>query len=515
MLDAGDRKGMLREVYGLLSSSLSQVNALAQRVAMLQRRLYGRSSEKLSEQQLALALGKVMDSAEPAAAEAEEAEAVSHALPRPVTKRNRRGRQKLPAHLPREEVRLVPTPEQMAALGDTARKVGEERSEVLEYRPAQFTAVVHVREVWSNAYGDIIKAAVAGKVIDKGLPGPGLLAHVVVSKYRDHQPLSRQTRMIGRAGVQISKNTMVDWVAAVAHLLQPLAKLIYALALNSHVLQADDTRLPVLDHSKEANIKKARLWALLGDARYLAYRYAKDWRGQTTAKILGQRRGWLQVDGYKGYEKILATEGVEGVGCWMHCRRYFVKAFESKDTRAARPLELIKEMYQVEADSRRDGDTLSQRFWRRLRDTRPHLVALKEWIAEHKDKEPPSTLLGKALTYADNHWDMLHRFLEDGALELDNGGVERAMRGPAIGRKNWLFAGSDEGGERAATIATVLETAALHGLNEWEYLRDILIKLSDGWPMKRIDELLPHRWKELHARGDAENSRDAMSSDSS
>lgn len=501
LYDAGEKDALLTSVHHLLSQASAQVDQLGVRVAQLLKQLYGRRSERINPNQLMLALAALSPIGEPDA----PAVPVPPSEGEPRLRQNdekakKRGRKALPAHLPREEVRLVPTAEQLAETAGGMSKVGEQRSEVLEYEPARFKVLVYVRETWSNAFGEIVTAPVPDKVIDKGLAGPGLLTQVVVSKYRDHVPLARQTTIYQRSGVELSRNTLVDWVAAVAFYLQPLARLIYQRVMASHIVQADDTRLPVQDRHKDKNIKNARMWALVGDHDYVAYHYAKDWKGSTTAGFLGDRIGWLQVDGYAGYDQIFAAGLATEVGCWMHCRRYFIKAFDGGDKRAAEPVGMIRQMYRIEAESKEAGDSFDQRLERRLRETKPIIDQLGEWIVAHAGREPPSTPLGKAFAYARNQWSALARPLEDGALELDNGDAERALRGTAMGRKNWLFAGSDEGAERAAIIATVLESATRHGLDIWQYLHDLLIKLGSGWRNRDLEELLPHRWRDLYAR---------------
>ncbi|MCG8420874.1 MAG: IS66 family transposase [Proteobacteria bacterium] len=501
MFDAGEKAALLGAVRQLLGSALGQVDQLSARVGELLHQLYGRKSERLNPNQLKLALAELQDEGEPdqPAVSIPPSEGEPRLRPKDTDKVKKRGRKPLPPDLPRDEIRVVPTAEQLAEISGKMTLVGEQKSEVLEYEPAQFKVLVYVGEVWSNDEGQIVTAPVPDKVIDKGLPGPGLLTQVVIAKYRDHLPLNRQTVIYRRSGVELSRNTLVDWVAAVAYILEPLAKRIYQRVMTSHVVQADDTTLSVQDRRKAKNIKKGRLWALVGDHDYVSYRYAEDWRGDTTAGFLSARVGWMQVDGYKGYEQIFALGMAVEVGCWMHCRRYFVKAFKRNDLRAAKPLELIGAMYKIEAESKEAGESHAQRLERRQRDTQPIVTKLGEWIEEHAAKEPPSTALGKALTYARNQWQALLRPLEDGALELDNGDVERTMRGPAMGRRNWLFAGSDEGAKRAAIIASVLESATRHKLDLRQYLYDILVKLSSGWLNRRLEELLPHRWRELHA----------------
>lgn len=526
LYDAGDRAGLLDTVHELLSAALRQANQLAAKVAHLTQQLYGRRTERISPNQLRLAFAALRreqagepseaeetpdtegadDADDTADAEAEpnagsgstDDDSTPPAKPKPRGKR--RGRRPLPAWLPREEVRLTLTPAQRAALTGPVSKVDEERSEVLEYVPAHFKVLVYVREVWSSTTGQIVIAPVPHKVIEKGMPGPGLLTQVVISKYRDSLPLNRQIEMFERLGVKLARSTLADWVAAAASLLEPLARRIMQRVMTSHVLQVDDTHLKVQDRSTPKNIKRGRLWALVGDHDYVAFRYTPNWRAESVAAFLDTRIGWMQVDGYAGYEPIFERGLAIEVGCWMHCRRYFVKAFEGGDLRAARPIELIGEMYKIEAASKRAGESHEQRFARRERETEPLLAELEAWIDEHAGTEPPGSPLAAAFTYATNQRAALRRPLCDGALELDNGDVERALRRPAMGRRNWLFAGSDEGAKRTAILCAVLESAVRHGLDLRRYIHDVLVKISAGWPNRRLYELMPHRWRELHAQ---------------
>jgi len=530
LYDAGERTALLDTVHDLLFASLQQTNRLAAQVAHLTQQLYGRRTERISPNQLRLAFEELrrQQAEEPGEAdngkdgkdgkdgaaepEADAGSSDGDSTPPAKPKGKRRGRRPLPASLPREEVRLKPTPAQLAALTGSVSKLGEERSEVLEYVPAHFKVLVYIREVWSSSTGQVVTAPVPHKVIEKGVPGPGLLTQVLVAKYRDSLPLNRQVEMFERLGVKLARSTLVDWVAAAASLLEPLARRIMQLVMNSHVLNVDDTHLPVQDRSKPMNIKRGRLWALVGDHRYVAFQYTPDWRGESVAAFLDTRIGWMQVDGYAGYEQIFARGLAVEVGCWMHCRRYFVKAFDSGDLRAARPIELIGEMYKVEAASKLAGESHEQRFARRERQTAPLLAELEEWIDARADAEPPDSPLAAAFTYATNQRAALRRPLCDGALELDNGDVERALRRPAMGRRNWLFAGSDNGAKRTAILSTVLESAVRHGLDLRRYIHDVLVKISAGWPNRRLDELLPHRWRELHAQR-PEGQRDESAGD--
>lgn len=500
MFDAGEKDRLLDTVCELLRQMLQDNDQLAAQKLDLLKKLYGKKTERIDPATLLQAVAEMTQEAAPSPEDPDTpavTERPSEVVPR-VKQPVKRGRRPLPAQLERVEIRLTPTAEQLAATSGQMSKMDEERSEVLEYEPGRFKVLVYIREVWSNAVGQIVTAPVPDKVIDKGLPGPRLLAHVIVSKYRDHLPLARQVQIFRRLGVELSKNTLVDWMAAVAHLLQPLARAIFIHAMASYVLQVDDTRLPVQDRHQVKKLKKGHLWALSGDHRYIAYAYTDNWRAETAFELLGARIGWMQVDGYKGYERIFDMGLAVAVGCWMHCRRYFVRAFDKKDLRAAIPLDLIRRMYAVEAAAKEAGDSHEQRLARRQRETQPLVDELRRWLDEHKGRSPPSELLAKAITYADNHWELLCQPLKDGALALDNGDVERELRGTALGRKNWLFAGSDAGAQNAAIIKTVLDTAVRQGLDPGEYLQDVLIKLSSGWLYRRLDELLPEPWQRLH-----------------
>lgn len=493
LFDQGKKDVLLGAVRSVLGAAKSDLRLMGLQLAEALRRVYGRSSERIDPNQLRLALEELREAQQPAAP-VPEGELPAEPPTEPTSaKERRRGRRPLPASLPREEVRLTPTPEQVEGKG-TMHKVGEERSEVLEYEPARFKVIVYVRETWSNDAGQIVTAPAPLKIIDKGIPGPGLLTHVVLSKYIDHCPAARQTKIFARDGVELHRNRLVDWIGAVAFLLEPLARRIGELALLAHALQVDDTHIKVLDRRKASNVKRGHLWLLVGDKKYVSVRYTENWTAERAEQFLGKRIGWMQVDGYAGYESIAKDRPILLVGCWMHARRHLVKALEAKDVRAAEPLHIIKRMYEVEAASKEADESHEQRHQRRQRELVPLLDELEQWKDAHRGVVPPSEPLGRAWTYLDNHWDILRVVVRDGALELDNGEVERVARGPAMGRRNWLFAGSDEGGERAATILTVLETAKRAGVDLREYLRDLLEKIAGGWKQSRLDELLPERW---------------------
>ena len=316
LYDAGEKQELLGSVNGLLRSTLAQVDQLTARVAQLLQQLYGRKSESINPRQLTMALLELTDENDPVAEADPPAESnpPSEVTP-PAKTQGKRGRKQLPAHLPREEIRLTPTEEQLAETSGDMKPFSEERSEVLEYEPARFKVLVYIREVWSNAQGEIVTAPAPVKVIDKGLPGPGLLTQVIIAKYRDHAPLNRQVAIYRRSGVALSRNTLVDWVAAGARLVEPIARRIYQRALSAHVLQVDDTSLKVLDRSHAKNVKRGHLWAMVGDHHFVAYRYTDSWQAKHAVELLSERTGWMQVDAYKGYASVSALGQATEVGC--------------------------------------------------------------------------------------------------------------------------------------------------------------------------------------------------------
>jgi transposase len=473
----------------------------AQRLDRLLRERYGVKSEKVSPEQLRLALAELARESEEQALPAAPAPSDEPAS-RPVKEKKPAVRRPLPPTLERIEHRHVPEGCTCEACGAAKVKIREERSEMLDYVPARLVVHVDIREVWACRCGDgkVVTAPAPPRVIDGGLPGPGLLTQVIVAKCCDHLPLHRQLKIFRRSGVDLAQSTMVDWMAAGAEILQPLARAILERVKHAHVIQADDTGIPVLSQDHEKGTRRGHIWALVGDARYVAYFYAPDWSSDHPLQHLAGRRGYLQVDGYKGYETILrkAPEAIR-VGCYMHARRPFKQALDVGDVRAAPAVDLFAKIYQIEAESKEAGEDHEARKHRRAYQTKPLFAKLINWALDLEPNEPPKSHLGKALGYLTKRIEELMRVFDDGALELDNGAVERALRGLAVGRKNWLFAGSDSAAERAAILYTVLESAALHGLEPWAYVHDVLQRLAAGWPQKRLEELLPHRWTPAEA----------------
>jgi len=504
LLTGGQPETAVDTVLQLLTALQDHATALAQRVAQLLKQTYGRRSEQVDPAQLRLLLAALAG----APTESPAAAATAPTLPAPPPRAPRRpptGRRPLPADLPREEqVHTPPERERHCAGCDQPKaRIGVERSEVLEWLPATFKVIVHLREKYAcpRCQDGVVIAPVPEKVIDGGRPGPGLLAHVLVAKYRDHVPLYRLAGIYARSGVALAPSTLGGWVAEGAELLTPVADAIYATVLDAHVLQIDDTGLRVLDRSHPGGVKKGHLWGLVGDGRLVAFAYTPSWEGAAARALVETRRGWLHADGYAGFDQLFTRPGATAVevGCWAHTRRKFFEAMEAGDVRAALAVERIQQLYRLERDATVRGLDAAARLALRQAQATPIVDALGQWIADVHPQAPPRSLLGKALRYALNQWTALRRFLEDGALPLDTNGVERALRAIAVGRKNWLFAGADVGARRAAILYTLFGSCALCGVEPWAYARDVLEKVSGTtFPQSRLPELLPDRWGTDH-----------------
>ena len=506
LLEAGDQERLIETLVELYGKISRENDRLRVQIFELTHRVHGRSSEKVDPNALRKALEEIrarefalQDEATPEPAPDEPA---VKAPPEPKSKRDMKahpGRAPLPEHLPRVE-RRHDLPEADRVCGSCHRimqPIREESRPRLDFIPSRFVVVCDITPVYACSCGDSapVTAPMPPRVIDGGLPEPGLLAHVAILKYEDHLPLHRQAKIFAREGVTISANTLGDWIRATATLLAPLARRIHRRVVRSWLIQSDDTGLLVLAQDSPQGARKGRIWANVGEGRFVSYQYSPDWKHEHPARFLQGCAGYLQTDGYKGYDALTGGPDLAiRVGCFMHVRRYFVKAFRARALDAAVPIDLIQRLYRIERASKDAGEDGDARLLRRRQESAPLMAELDAWLDKHDGRHEPRSPLGKAITYLKNQRGALGAFLLDGRIELDNGAVERALRGIAVGRHNWLFAGSDAGAERAAILYTVIMSAKLHGLEPYAYLRDVLAKLGAGWPIRRLDELMPDRW---------------------
>jgi transposase len=496
---------MLVDVLGQAQAKNTQLQT---RVEQLLRQLYGRKSEKVSAAQLSFLLQGLVEQA-PATAQVPDAPTGEGDVPQPSAPPRkvggRRPRRELPADLPRETKKMpVPAAERVcAACGTEKTCIGQLKSEVLEFVPAHFKIVELLREkVACPKCESGVVTAPSEKVMDRGRPGPGLLANLLVEKFQDAMPLYRQAQGYERCGVSLSESTLGDWSAFGCDVIEPLAKRLAQKIIASDYVRADDTTLRVLDREHANGVKRGHMWAFVANHQ-VAFHYAPDWKAERVSDFLRGFTGHLQGDGYAGYEEIL--EPPEGrppdvpnerrLGCGMHVRRKFQDAANAGDPRGAIALSYFKQLYRIEEACKAEGLGPEARLARRKTESLPILDELYRWIYELHLKEVPKTPLHKALVYAVNQEQHWRRCFSDGRFEIDNGETERQLRRVALGRKNYLFAGSDKGAERIAVAYSLLGTCHMNGVNPLAYLTDVIEKLQNGWPNARIDEILPGQWK--------------------
>lgn len=470
---------------------------------------FGASSEKRNDADGQQLLFELPARPEAAATQPAAESATEDAEP----KKHGGGRKPLPKDLPRERIEHTLPEEQRkcSCCGETMQPFGEETSEQLEYIPASLKVIEHARIKYACKKCQE-KPAVAPppeKVIDKGLAGPGLLAWIAVSKFGDHQPLYRQENIFERLGIDIPRSTQCGWLGQVAELLEPLYKKMAREILLSSKVHTDDTPIAMLDPGR-GKTQTARFWVYVGDDAhpFTIFDFTPSRSRDGPERFLKDFKGYLQADAFAGYDRMCAGKDVIEVACWAHARRKF---FEAKDTdaRANEMLALIGELYAVEARARpaieaaralpleQRSDALSGAFAARktLREQLSASVLQKidAWMKSRVADTLPKSPLGLALGYARNQWRALNRFAENGALEVDNNTGENALRPIALGRKNYLFVGSEHGGRRAAILYSLIRTCERHQINAWDYLRDVLVRISTH-PARQIDTLLPHRW---------------------
>ena len=426
--------------------------------------------------------------------------------------RRRKGRSPLPAHLPREKEYFHVTGADRICddCGDEKPTIGWETSGYLEFVPAQLKVIEQHREKVACANCDEpgIVTAANEKVMPHGLPGPRLLGQVVINKFDFSQPLYRQSDIFEQSGVRIPDSTLGDWSAFTLDVVAPIAELIGDVALSAFCINLDDTKFRVLDRKHPKGVKRGHLWGVVADQRYVYMRYAPDWKAEHPAKLLRDFKGFMQVDGYKGYlsatgppdDRQPLVPDDRRLGCGMHIRRNFEQAAEGGDARGAVALAYFCKLYDIERSCKEDGLSPGQRLQRRQEFSVPVLGELYQWIDDLHPTLVPGTPLHKATRYARNQREYFERCFTDGRFEIDNGAIERQFRRPKLGEKNFLFAGSEKGARRLAVAYSLLGTCRLNGVNPTEYLPDVLVKLQGGWLKSRLHELLPDQWQAARER---------------
>lgn len=484
---------LLRKDKQLVSRD-EEIERLKLLIAKLRRMEFGRKSEKLDWQieQLELKLDELE------ASRAQQAAALPVLLAASaVNRERRRARQPLPAHLPRETRMILPKQEACPDCGGKLKPLGEDVSEVLEYVPASLKVIQYVRPKLACGCCDrIVQAAAPSRPIERSIAGPGLLAHVLTSKYSDHLPLYRQSEIYARWRVELDRSTLAEWVGGSSRLLAPLVEALRRHVLAAKKLHADDTPVPVLAPGM-GKTKTGRLWTYVRDDRPAGdptpaavwFAYSPDRKGQHPQSHLSSFTGTLQADGYAGFDQIYETGRIQEAACWAHVRRKFYDLqVTHKSPVATEALERIGALYDIEKEIR--GRPPDERREVRHQRSRPLLASLRQWFEETLGKLSTKSDTAMAVRYPLGRWEALLRFCDDGNIEIDNNAAERALRVVALGRKNFLFAGSDGGGESAAALYSLIGTAKLNGIDPEGYLRNVLSRIADH-PVNRIEELLP------------------------
>jgi transposase len=480
-----------------LDSRRERIEHLKLMVEKFRHMIFGKKSEKL-----VLKLEQMEFELEEDETTQAEAEAIAERVSPRKEQKPRSERKPLPEHLKREEVMHRPERDCCPDCGGGLRHFGNDISEQLEYVPESFKVIRHVRPKFTCTGCDrVVEAPAPSRPIERGLAGPSLLAHVIVSKYADHLPLFRQSEIYARQGVELPRSTMAGWVGAASDLLSPLVDAIQKHVLAGRKLHADDTPMPVLAPGN-GKTKTGRLWTYVRDERPAGeqtapavwFAYSEDRRGEHPRQHLKNFTGALQADAYAGFHHLYGNHIYEAA-CWAHARRKFHDihlAHASPTTTEA--LARIGALYAIEDQIR--GKPVDLRLSVRQTRARPLLDDLRKWMEKALRSLSSKSETAAAIRYALSRWRALTRYTDDGLLEIDNSAAERALRAVALGRKNFLFAGSDCGGERAAAMYTLIGSAKLNGLDPELYLRTVLAQIADH-PISHIEDLMP--WNLAHS----------------
>lgn len=489
--DLSTARALIATLQDQLTKSHREIAALRHQLDVLCQRLFGKKSERVDARQLQLALEQLANEpgavTEPIEMDSGDTPVRGHARRRPT------GRRPLPGHLPRRRIEIdIPAADKRCVCGHTKARIGESVTEKLEYEPASFTVVETVRAKYAcpHCHDGVVEAPLPPQAIEKGLAGEGLLAHVVVCKYVDHLPLYRLEQIFAREKIDLSRTTLCEWVAAVATALTPIGEQLRREITATDYLHTDDTSITVLADDRGGSYK-GRLWTYLDPiGRQVVFDATPTHERDGPERFLADFRGKLQADAYRGYDALYATGGVLEIGCWAHARRRFVEAFMT-DSTPARLIAFIQQLYDVE----RAAAELLPAARQALR--QEHSVPLLAHIDAERTRLAamvlPKSPVGEGLRYLSNQWAALQRFVEDGRLAIDNNRAENQLRIVALGRKNWLFAGSFEGARRAALLYSLVQSCKLIDVSPFVYLKDVLLRVATH-PQRLIHQLTPRGW---------------------
>ena len=471
----------------------AQVLSLQEQLNLALARRYAASSEKISPDQY-----RLFDEAETDT----EVEPEDDQIIVPAHTRKKGGRKKLPESLPRVEVVYELSGDELICPHDgaTLTEIGAVTSEQLDIVPAKIQVIRHIRKQYACACGQCIKtAALPQQPIPKSMASPGLLAHIAVSKYQDALPLYRQETILRRIGVDIPRATLANWMIRSGTLIQPLINLLRDRMLDYDIIQMDETTVQVLKEPAKRAQAKSYIWVQRGGPPaqpVVLYDYDPGRSAGVPKRLLEDFKGYLQTDGYDGYNAVVAANGLTHLGCMAHARRKFTDALKAqgrnkKRGKAHRGLALIRKLYRIEKQARQLKLKPPERYAHRQKHARPVCDEIRTWLEEALPQVPPSSATGTALNYLHNEWNKLIRYLDDGRLEIDNNLAENAIRPFVTGRKNWLFSVSVKGVKASANLYSLIECAKINGLEPYAYLRYIFTELPKADSVEAIEALLP------------------------
>lgn len=467
---------------------LRQENAyLKQELAELKRLIFGKKSERFIPEENPGQAQLFESAVEP------DSKQVSETFERKATQVKKKPvRQELPAHLPRLERTIEPEGIDIT----NARKIGEEITEYLNYQPSKIYVERVIRPKYKLEDERIIIAPLTdAQPIAKSNVGPELLAHLMISKYVDHLPLFRQIKMFKREGVEIAESTMNNWLQSGMKMLQPLFDYVQKRIIQSKYLQADETPIAVLESLKPGSTHKGYYWVYHDPIiRIILFIYHKSRAGDAPKEHLKEFEGYLQTDGYAGYSQFKQHPGVQILACMAHARRKFHTARENDQERADQALELFGKLYDTEREAREQNMNPEQRLALRKEKSEPVMQELQKWLIGNQNQVLPKSAIGEAIAYTNSLWTRLNVFLEDGMLEIDNNLIENKIRPIALGRKNYLFAGSHDAAARAGMLYSFMAMCQMENINPQEWLSDVLKRINDH-SIQNLDELLPANWK--------------------
>jgi transposase len=469
---------------------------LQQQLAWFQRHTFGRRSEKYpADHPVLFDLLQPLSAGTPATPEPSSSRASDAQAQTSSSRRN--GRAALPAHLPRETIEH-PVPEAQLTCtrcGRSKTRIGEEVSEELDYVPASFVVRQHLRPKYAckHCQDGVVIAELPDRPIDKGRAGTGLFSHILVSKYADHLPLHRQEGIYRRHGLELCRSTLCDWVAQSAALLEPIVLEMKRQILTAPKLHTDDTPVPVRNGPRR-QIRKGYLWVYIDPAHNVVFDYTPTRQRAGPLAFLGDYSGFIQADAYAGYDAVFAQGRATEVGCWAHTRRKFYEAKDTAPAVAHEALLLIRALYKIERQAKEDKLEAEALLALRQAHSQPILATIAERLSVWSQSVLPKSPMGQAIGYAQGQWEALVRYADHPLLAIDNNLAERTLRAVTLGRKNWLFAGSDAGAQRAAILYSLIGSCKLCQIDPFYYLKDTLERVSHH-PARQIGELLPRQWR--------------------